>query len=96
MSDTPINLDYVARLARLKITEEEKSEFAPQLEKILGYIDTLNEIDVSDIEPTAHATPVYAVPREDVPGVSFTQELAMQNAPASAQEQIKVPRVVES
>jgi len=91
-----INISHVARLARLKLTDEEAAEFTPQLETILSYIDTLNELDVSGIEPSAHASPVFAEPRKDVPGVSMDPSLLEQNAPSFAQSQVRVPRVVES
>jgi len=92
------NLDItkVAKLARLNISEEEATTFIPQLETILSYIDTLNELDVTGIEPSAHAKPVFAIPREDVPGASMPVEAIEQNAPSYAQDQVRVPRVVES
>jgi len=91
-----LDITHVARLARLKISEDEVAEYTPQLETILSYIDTLNELDVEGIEPSAHAKPVFAEPREDIAGTSMAVESLEQNAPAFAQEQIKVPRVVES
>ncbi len=91
-----LDISKVARLARLKLTEEEAKEFTPQLETILSYIDTLNELDVEGVEPSSHAKPVFAVPRSDVPGTSLPAAKLEQNAPSFAQEQIRVPRVVES
>ncbi len=95
MSDQ-LDISKVARLARLKLSEEEAAEFTPQLATVLSYIDTLNELDVEGIEPSAHAKPVFAEPRADVPGESMPVELLEQNAPSFAQDQIRVPRVVES
>lgn len=91
-----INIAKVARLARLKLTDEEAAEFTPQLETILSYIDSLNELDVEGIEPSAYASPIFAIPRTDEPGTSMSVELLEQNAPSFAQDQIRVPRVVES
>lgn len=95
MSDH-INISHAAKLARLKLTEEEAEEFTPQLENVLSYIDTLNELDVSGVEPSAHASPIFADPRKDIPGTSMPAESLEQNAPAFAQSQVRVPRVVES
>jgi len=91
-----LDISHVAHLARLKLSEEEAQEFTPQLQTILSYIDTLNELDVAGVEPSAHAKPVFAAPRADEPGTSFDVSSLEQNAPAFAQEQIRVPRVVES
>ena len=56
MSETPhIDIDYVAKLARLDMTEEEKSKLGAQLDDILGYFDKLNSVDVEGVEPMAHA-----------------------------------------
>jgi len=91
-----LNISHVARLARLKLTEEEAEEFTPQLETILSYIDTLNELNVEGVDASAHAKRVFAEPRADEPGKSIDVSLLEQNAPAFAQDQIRVPRVVES
>ena len=95
MSDQ-LDISHVARLARLKLSEEEAAEFTPQLQTIISHIDTLSELDVDGIEPSAHASPVYAIPREDVVGQSMPVESLEQNAPSFSQEQVRVPRVVES
>ena len=91
-----LDITHIAKLARLNISEEEASTFIPQLETILSYIDTLNELDVSGIEPSAHAKPVFAIPRADIVGSSMPAESLEQNAPSFAQDQVRVPRVVES
>jgi aspartyl-tRNA(Asn)/glutamyl-tRNA(Gln) amidotransferase subunit C len=65
MSETPhIDIDYVANLARLDMTEEEKSKLGSQLDDILGYFDKLNSVDVEGVEPMAHAHRVANVWRE--------------------------------
>ena len=95
MSDN-LDISHVARLARLKLSEEEAAEFTPQLQTIISHIDSLNELDVSGVEPSAHSSPVFAIPRLDEPGVSLSQESLQQIAPSFTQEQVRVPRVVES
>ncbi len=91
-----LDISHVAKLARLELTEAEAAEFTPQLETILSHIDSLNELDVEGVEPSAHAKPVFAVPRVDEPGESMPVEGLEQNAPAFMQGQVRVPRVVES
>jgi aspartyl-tRNA(Asn)/glutamyl-tRNA(Gln) amidotransferase subunit C len=87
----------VANLARLDLTEKEVAEFGPQLTQILKHIDQLNQIDVEGIEPTAHAAAVFDVYREDEeqPERTLSQEDVLGNAPATAHEQIKMPKVIE-
>lgn len=92
---TDLNIDHVADLARLALSPEEKAKFAAQLQDILAYIEHLKEVDVSNVEPTAHAQPLYNVWREDVPGPALPVEKALQNAPAQRDNMISVPKVVE-
>lgn len=92
---TDLNIDHVAELARLALTPEEKAKFSAQLQDILAYIEHLKEVDVSQVEPTAHAQPLYNVWREDVPGAALPVEKALQNAPAQRDNMIAVPKVVE-
>lgn len=91
-----IDIAHIARLARLKLTEAEVAEFTPQLDRILSYIGELNEIDTDQVEPSSHASALYAIPRADVPQQGMLVEQVEQNAPAFVQDQIQVPRVVES
>ena len=68
MASSPdFNIDYVANLARLALTDQEKATFSRQLGDVLRYIEKLAEVDVSQVEPTAHAFPVDNVWAEDVP-----------------------------
>ena len=67
-SPSDLNLDYVANLARLALTEEEKREFARQLGDILHYVEKLRQVDVTGVEPMAHASPVFNVWAADVAG----------------------------
>ena len=94
MPHSHIDVRYVANLARLELSDEEVTTFQPQLEAILGYVDLLTKIDVSGIQPTAHAEAVFGRMRDDEPADSLTQDAMLQNAPDQAQRQIRVPKVV--
>ena len=93
MSD--FNIKYVAHLARIALTPEEEKKLTTQLGNILGYIEKLKELDVSNVEPTAHAVPLINVTRVDKTGESLTQEEALRNAPAQANGLFMVPKIVE-
>ncbi len=96
MANSPeINIDYVAKLARIELTSEEKEKYSQQLGQILGYFQKLSEIDVSDVEPSAHAHAIYNVWREDVEGTPMNVDDALMNAPAKRDNQIVVPKVVD-
>lgn len=96
MSDTSkIDIDYISTLARIALSDEEKASYSKDLSSILGYIEKLNELDTDGIEPTAHPYPVYNVWREDKVTSEMTPEKAMENAPASRQNMIVVPKIVE-
>ena len=93
MSDFEIH--YVANLARVSLTPEEEHRLGGQLQNILGYIEKLKEVDVSGVEPTAHAFPVVNVLRQDVVTGSLPHDEALRNAPAKAGGLFVVPKVVE-
>lgn len=95
MNSSEIDIDYVAKLARIELTEEEKGKFSKQLGQILGYFKKLSAIDVSDVEPSAHAHAIYNVWREDIEGEPMSVEDALMNAPAKRDNQIVVPKVVD-
>lgn len=96
MANSPeINIDYVAKLARIELTSEEKEKYSQQLGQILGYFQKLSEIDVSNVEPSAHAHAIYNVWREDVEGTPMNVDDALMNAPAKRDNQIVVPKVVD-
>lgn len=90
-----LNIDHVAALARLALTPEEKQRFAAQLGDVLKHIAELKEVDVSRVEPTAHAYPVFNVWAEDVAKAGLAVEAALRNAPAQRENMIAVPKVVE-
>jgi aspartyl-tRNA(Asn)/glutamyl-tRNA(Gln) amidotransferase subunit C len=93
----PGNFDvqYVARLARIALTPAEEEKFGVQLSHVLGYIEKLNQLDVSGIEPTAHAVPMVNVVRPDEVRPSLTNQEALRNAPAKANGLFMVPKIVE-
>ncbi len=90
-----LKLDHVARLARIDLTPEEKARFATQLGDVLAYVAQLNEVDVSGVEPTAHAFPVVNVWAEDVAEPGLSVEDALRNAPEKRDNMFVVPKVVE-
>lgn len=96
MNDSKIDVKYVAELARLELSETEVTEFTKQLNDILSFVQQLQNVDTSNIEPTAHANPVFNVLRNDEAQKGFGSSNALLNAPNSSQNQFKVPRVVES
>jgi aspartyl-tRNA(Asn)/glutamyl-tRNA(Gln) amidotransferase subunit C len=89
------DVQYVARLARIALTPAEEEKFAAQLSQVLGFIETLNQLDVSGIEPTAHAVPMVNVARPDEVRPSLTNEEALRNAPAQANGLFLAPKIVE-
>jgi aspartyl-tRNA(Asn)/glutamyl-tRNA(Gln) amidotransferase subunit C len=93
MSD--FNIQYVSRLARIRLEPEEEARLGEQLGNILGYIAQLREVDVSGVEPMAHAFPLTNVSRPDEVEVSMTQEEALANAPARGSGLFVVPAVIE-
>lgn len=92
---TDLDVAYVAKLARIQLTEEETRLFQEQLGDVLAHAEKLREVDVSDVEITAHAIPVFNVFREDEPRDWFTAEEALSNAPQKANNLFRVPKVVE-
>jgi aspartyl-tRNA(Asn)/glutamyl-tRNA(Gln) amidotransferase subunit C len=90
-----IDIKYVAHLARLSLTAEEEQKIGQQLGHILGYIEKLKEVDVSGVEPTAHAFPLVNVTRPDETVPSLSNEEALRNAPAKANGLFMVPKIVE-
>lgn len=95
MADVPIDVRYVARLARLSLSPEEEQKFGAQLGHVLGYIEKLKEVDVSGVEPTAHAFPLVNVTRPDEVRPSLTNEEALSNAPSKGNGLFVVPKIVE-
>ena len=88
-------VQHVARLARLHLTDEEAERMREQLDAILAYIDKLRELPVDEVEPTAHAVPLVNVMRDDAPVDCLPQEATLANAPDRADEFFRVPRIIE-
>jgi aspartyl-tRNA(Asn)/glutamyl-tRNA(Gln) amidotransferase subunit C len=88
-------VQHVARLARLALSDEELERMREQLDAILAYIDKLRQLDVEGVEPTSHAVPLVNVMREDEIAPSLSQESALANAPDRAGEFFRVPRIIE-
>lgn len=94
-SPVHIDIDHLAKLARLALTPEEKAKFSAQLGDILGHIEQLKQVNVDGVEPTAHATPIFNVLQADEPRPGLPVEDALRNAPAQRDHMVLVPRVVE-
>ncbi len=95
MKITRKEVEHVARLARLELTAEEKERMQTQLDSILSYIDKLNELDTSAVEPTSHVLPMTNVFREDEVVPSLSQEEVLLNAPDRHELFFRVPRILE-
>jgi aspartyl-tRNA(Asn)/glutamyl-tRNA(Gln) amidotransferase subunit C len=89
------DVQHVARLARLHLSDEELERMREQLDAILAYIDKLAELDVEGVEPTAHAVPLVNVMRDDAVAPCLPQEASLANAPDRAGEFFRVPRIIE-
>lgn len=95
MSISKQDVEHVAELARLELSEEEKERFTGQLNEVLQYVNKLNELDTDDVEPTSHVFQLTNVMREDEVKPSLPIEKVMLNAPDEEDGQIKVPSVLE-
>ncbi len=96
MSQPPdLNIDHIAKLARLTLTPDEKAMFSQQIGSVLDHIVQLRKVDVSGIEPTAHAFAVSNVWQEDVARPGLPVDAVLRNAPAQREKMIAVPKVVE-
>ena len=95
MKITIKEVEHVARLARLELTDEEKERMRAQLDSILTYIDKLNELDTSTVEPTSHVLPMMNIFRDDEVRPSLSQEETLANAPDRQDLFFRVPRILE-
>ena len=82
---------HVAKLARLRLTDDEVERMAGELSKILEYVETMNELDLEGVEPTSHVVDLTNVLREDVPQPSLDRETALEQAPDAAESGFRVP-----
>ena len=95
MKITREEVENVAMLARLELSEEEKDLFTGQMDAILAYVEKLNELDTSGVVPTAHAVPMENAFRDDVERPSIGVENALANSPERAEGFFRVPKVIE-
>lgn len=86
---------YTAQLARLQLSEQEIEKFQTQLSQVLGHVEKLRQVDVSGVEPTAHANAVFNVFRPDEARAWFAAAEALANAPHQANGLFIVPKVIE-
>ncbi len=89
------DVEHISRLARLKLEKDEKEKYGAQLNKILDYVEKLNELDTAGVEPTSHVIPLKNVLREDVVKDSLPREEALKNAPRASDEFFLVPKIIE-
>jgi aspartyl-tRNA(Asn)/glutamyl-tRNA(Gln) amidotransferase subunit C len=82
---------HVARLARLRLTDDEVERMAGELSKILEYVETMNELDLEGVEPTSHVVDLTNVLREDVPRPSWPREVVLEQAPDATETGFRVP-----
>jgi aspartyl-tRNA(Asn)/glutamyl-tRNA(Gln) amidotransferase subunit C len=87
-------VEHVARLARLKVTDEDVSNLTREMNNILTYIDKLGELDTSDIEPMAHALSLPTPLRQDLAGQSLNIDESLANAPERNNNFLVVPKVI--
>lgn len=90
-----VDIDYLAQLARIEITQEEKERYTQQIKTTISYLKKLDALDVSGIEPTAHAFPIYNIWQEDISGSIFSNQEALSNAPAQKNNQICVHKIID-
>lgn len=95
MPITEEEVRYVAHLSRLALSDDEVETFGSQLDDIISYVEKLNELDTSDVEPMIHAADRTNVFREDSAGESLPRKEALQNAPEEAEGCFKVPRILD-
>jgi aspartyl-tRNA(Asn)/glutamyl-tRNA(Gln) amidotransferase subunit C len=90
------DVERVASLARLSVSDEEADRLVADFDSFLGYVETLRELDTSGIEPTSHPIPLPTPMREDRPEAPIDAELALANAPEAADSAFLVPKVIDS
>jgi aspartyl-tRNA(Asn)/glutamyl-tRNA(Gln) amidotransferase subunit C len=89
------DVEHIAKLAKLKFNEAEKEKLQGELNKILEYIDKLNEIDLTDVQPLENINDSENVFREDKAEVCLPKEEALKNAPSKTENFFKVPKVLD-
>ncbi|MCU7495939.1 MAG: Asp-tRNA(Asn)/Glu-tRNA(Gln) amidotransferase subunit GatC [Ignavibacteria bacterium] len=94
MPVTRKDVEYIAALAKLRFSETELDSFTGELNQILNYIEKLNELDTSNVEPLSYPVEVSNVLREDKRMPSVTTQEALRNSPDSTEEFFRVPKVI--
>ena len=94
MAITDETIEYVAALAKLDLTDEEKERAKKDLGNIIGYVDTMNQLDTTGIEPMSHVFPVNNVFREDVVTNGDGSKDTLKNAPLQKEQCFKVPKTI--
>jgi len=89
-------IEHIASLSRLELSDAERERAQNELSDIIGYFEALSKLDTHGVEPTMHALPLQNVLRADVIEPQLSREEALQNAPESAGGMFQVPRVVEA
>jgi aspartyl-tRNA(Asn)/glutamyl-tRNA(Gln) amidotransferase subunit C len=92
---TKQEVEHVAKLARLELSEQDKEKLTNQLSNILTYVEKMSELDTKGVEPTSHVLDINNVMRDDVSVKSLPQEKAIGNAPDKALGHYKVPKIIE-
>ena len=95
MGANKIDVAYVADLARLELTDEEKALFQPQLGNIVSYVEKISGVDVEGVEPMMHGRALVNAFREDEVRPSLDREKALANAPARVGDEFLLPKIVE-
>jgi aspartyl-tRNA(Asn)/glutamyl-tRNA(Gln) amidotransferase subunit C len=95
MTKEHIDIDHIAALCRIALTEEERQTFSQQLDTMIAHLDQLKTVDVEGCKPTVHALDLHNVLRPDEGEESFPVGVALMNAPEQKNNQIIVPRIVE-
>ena len=90
-----IDVSYVAELARLELTDEEKAVFQPQLESIVKYVEKISEVDTEGVAPMMHGREIVNSFRDDVIKPSMPREVALGNAPSRVGDEFLLPKIVE-
>ncbi len=95
--ETPkIDVAYIAELAKLELSEDERARYTVDLEQILAYVAQLEKWDTRDVPPSYHPLEMFDALRADTVGVGLSNEAALANAPQATDGQFRVPKVVES
>lgn len=90
-----MDVRYVAHLARLNLTDDEAALFQSQLDQVVAYVQSIQELNVEGIEPTSHGQPVLNVLRPDVARPGLAHDAVLANAPERVIDEFKVPKIVE-